>query len=356
MVTNWKPNNEDIPEIKLTLQQTDIQSSTKLTTEVATNRQQTDNKPTTKLPFSSLVGLQKEIVIYLYLECKSSRSKITDSITLEHISDKVKCSKNTAKITLQRLEKKGCIIRNEFKIGRGGWSKYEIPEYLYHDILRKETDNKLATNWQRSDNKLGTKQTTEPTTNYSSSSSFKELKTTTTTEEQINTGNYGWLKEIDIEPLSGIGFSIHYLMQIASQHKLSPETIQQSINAFAFDLTENDKAKKIAGNPLNYFMGILRKGMPYLPPPNYEAPEDKAMRIFLERKKELEKIRLEREEELLKLACGEWLESLSEKEKEDLMPEDAKKSSVQGFKMASLRTFFKENLWAQKRGKFLAGL
>ena len=40
---------------------------------------------------------------------------------------------------------------------------------------------------------------------------------------------------------------------------MTPEELQESIYAFAFDLVENQKGKTITGPPLNYFMGILRK-------------------------------------------------------------------------------------------------
>ena len=56
--------------------------------------------------------------------------------------------------------------------------------------------------------------------------------------------------------------------------------IQESINAFAFNLKENNKGKGLKTSPLNYLMGILRSGIPYAPPSNYESPESRAMNIY----------------------------------------------------------------------------
>ena len=85
-----------------------------------------------------------------------------------------------------------------------------------------------------------------------------------------------WLN-IDIEPLKDIGFTKTHLEQIASQKLLLPEIVQNSIYAFSFDLVENNKAKELKGQPINFFMGILRKGNPYASPANYESPKDKAI-------------------------------------------------------------------------------
>jgi len=66
-------------------------------------------------------------------------------------------------------------------------------------------------------------------------------------------------QSIDIEPLSEIGFTKNHLTQIALQLGLLPKDVQDSIHVFAFDLKENEKRKDIKGDPIGFFMGILRK-------------------------------------------------------------------------------------------------
>ena len=149
---------------------------------------------------------------------------------------------------------------------------------------------------------MATKPATEPATSLSSSSSnIFNNKTTTSETENIDSESL-LLSEwgtINIEPLAEIGFSKHHLIQIARQNKLAPIVVQDSIHAFAFDLKENNKGKSLKTGSLNYFMGILRNGNPYAAPSNYESPESRAMRIYLEKKRELEQKRIILEEELL---------------------------------------------------------
>ena len=86
---------------------------------------------------------------------------------------------------------------------------------------------------------------------------------------------------IDSSPITELRFGRSQIAQIAHSGRVSPEQLQDSIYAFAYDLSENQKAKSISGAPLNYFMGILRKG-PYVPPANYESPEERQQRLYLE--------------------------------------------------------------------------
>ena len=136
-------------------QQTGNKPTAQPATEVATNRQQSGNKPATKSPFSTLVGLQRALVIFIYSACKETRSKYTESLTLEHISNVLKTSNGSIKTTIQRLESKKIITRIEYKSGRGGWSKYTISDSLFQELLQYESNNKLATNWQQTDSTTG---------------------------------------------------------------------------------------------------------------------------------------------------------------------------------------------------------
>ena len=353
-ITNWQQTgNKNSLKIQ-NRQQIDNKSTTKPTTEVATNRQQTDNKLATnwqqKYHFSSLVGLQRKLIIYIYKECKNSRSKITEAITLEHISYSLKCSNGCAKTTLQRLESKGCIIRKEFKIGRGGWSKYELPEEIYREVIISETDNKPITNRQQIDNKLATKPATESTTSLLSSSS-NLIKTTTTNESNFeqNLNNFEKWKKVDLSPLTEIGFLQTHLFQIAKQNLIAPEVVQESIHAFAFDLTKNDKAKSLKKMPLDFFMGILRNGDLYSPPPNYKSPKELALEAFIEKQNHIKKL----EEEAMNIAFQNWVSKLTPDEKNRIIPEETKKMGVSGLMNQAIRSHFKENVWSSIREEIM---
>jgi predicted transcriptional regulator len=347
-----------------TEKQTDNKVGTQPTTQSATNWQQTSSKPATKIPFSSLVGLQRSIIIFMYNECKFARSKSTKNLSLEYIGRTVNVSMGCVKTTIQRLEIKGFIERIEYKNGRGGWSKYSMPDHLYQELLQHETDNKLTTNWQQSDNKLTTQPITQPTTSFSSSGSINYLNTTTTgapENSKPNNLNEEWLK-IDIESLSNIGFTKTHLMQISSQNILTAELVQVSIYAFAFDLQENDKAKNIKGDPISFFMGILRNGKPYAPPSNYESPQDKAMREYKERMLKIEQGRAETEKEAINLAFNDWFMKLTDAQKIELLPEmfrrNTNNTKLEKSKIleSSARSRFEKEIWPSKKQEIIGNI
>lgn len=97
---------------------------------------------------------------------------------------------------------------------------------------------------------------------------------------------------VDTSPLSEIGFTPNHFNQLVKAGKFSADEVQDFIYFFAFDLKSNGKGRKIKGPPVNFFMGILQKGMPYAAPENYESPEAEARMISaLRSKKESRKPR-----------------------------------------------------------------
>ena len=291
-----------------------IETANKVTTEPttlsATKWQQTDSKVATNPVFSSLVGLQRNIILFIYSSCKLARSKSTDALTLEHIAQTLQTSSGSVKTTLQRLEKKNYIERISFKNGRGGWSKYELSEILFRELLQLETENKVTTNWQQTENKVVAKVATEPaTTLLSSSSSY--INTTT---------NYkaGALAKIELtESLTLIGFNQGHIEQLLRDSSLGSEEIQNSLNAFAFDLGFEDVKRKVR-SPIGLIMKLLKNGQAYISEKGYESEEDRLYRELIERadKKNEEKKNLK--SKLVEIKFEEWLENISDNDKKIL--------------------------------------
>ncbi len=285
-------------------------------TKQITNGVQLDNKQITNLTIETLVGHEKKLLLFINEECRLIGDLITSPITNELIRNSLNCSMNTAKMIIHRLVKKGFIKRHESKKGRGGWTKFGLSKDLYQKLNQ-------ITNRQQMDNKWGTQGLTQGLTSLSSSSSDLNIYKTTTGEDGVqNQSTNGFFKlspewqEVDIEALSSIGFSKHHLIQIARQELLTTDLVQDSINAFAFDLKTNGKEKGI-NSPINFFMGILRKGMPYTPPDNYVSPREAAIRKILEiRKKEEESAK-----ELKELEFRKWLRETPVEEKKKLVGE-----------------------------------
>ncbi len=335
--------------------QSDNQSDTKTDTKAIPNRYQSD----TITGFFSLTGLQKEIAITIYKLCQISRDKKTDAVSLSQLSNQCQSPSGAVKMAVNRLVDKGILLREGFKNGRGGWTVYSIPNNTYQEIFNLESHAKLIPNQYQSGTKLVTKLISEVIPSSSSSSGINYLNTTTTGKPENSKSNNlsdEW-SNIDIEPLSNIGFTKTHLTQIASQNKLPELSVQNSIYAFAFDLQKNNKAKSIKDDPINFFMGILRNGKPYTPPSNYESPQDEAMRIYLEKMREIEQKRAEAENEAINLAFNDWFAKLTDEQKIERLPKmfrnNANNEKLEKSKIleSSARSYFEKEIWPKEREK-----
>ena len=143
------------------------------------------------------------------------------------------------------------------------------------------------------------------------------------------------------------------MKQIVSQNKLSLQSVQDSIYAFAFDLQENNKAKSIKGDPINYFMGILRNGRVYTFPSNYESPQDRAMRLYTEQIRVVDQKRKLLEKEAIDLAFNSWVSQLNEAQKIEFLPKNLQNTKVVFGKNkmieSSARSYFEAEIWPNKK-------
>lgn len=228
-------------------------------TKLNTTTKEIGHKPNTNsaqnMPISAIVGIQKDILFLLYEECKKVRSHITNPISLQYIADNLNIRFGSVKTSLQRLCEKGCIQRNGFKIGRGGWTAFELSNYTYNELLQYETQNKANTNRTQIEYKQDTKTNTQSDTNASSSSSLNILNTTTEISEE-----WGF----DISQFKDIGFSLSQLKQLINVGSLKPTDIEQSLIEFHYDYENDSLPKNIKTSKINFLMGLLRRGSLYI--------------------------------------------------------------------------------------------
>lgn len=324
--------------------------TTQRTTQRITTRLQTDHKRTTNYDFSTLVGHERHLLLFVFDECRISGELVTAPVTISKIKEELKTgSGSTAKTIIARLIEKGFIARGKAKTGRGGWMTFRLEREIFQRLLI-ETDYKRTTNRSQTDDKQATKQTTQRTTEPpSSSSTLLSIKETTTTGDLPSE----W-KAIDCSLLEPLGFTVTHLRQLFERKNLGPAVIQESIYSFAFDLEANGKGKTLKGSPLNFFMGVLRNG-PYTPPVNYEHPEDRQQRLYLEAKEQQRQRRQERLARMEAIEFEEWMEKLSLAERAKLVaPKDFAKpgSTAHTFQ---LREYFLENVWPDLRGEIAEG-
>ena len=258
VATKWQQTDNKIASSKAEENKIGNKPSTQPATEVATKWQQTDNKPATEVHFSALVGLQREIIILIYNQCKVSRSKSTGPLTLSFVASHIKTTGNSAKVTIQRLEQKQLLKRIESKYGRGGWARFELSESIHRELLQLETDNKLETKWQQTDNKSSTQPATEPTTSSPVVVVSSNFKNTTTTQSSISDEPCFVIPQ----ELSG-KVSRRQLSEFVLAGKISEYDLQLSLDAFAYDLKQNAVQTRNKNNPIAILIGAIKNNGSY---------------------------------------------------------------------------------------------
>ena len=309
--------SEDKPKTKL------VHTQDKPKTQTRTKH---EPKQSSNTVFFELSGLQRKIILYIHQLCSIARNTESPPISIENIASYCNTTVFSARKTIQRLVNKNCIFRKKFKAGRGGWTCYEINEDIYQAVL-------LETNLGSINDKPKTQLRT------SSSNSSSNINTTTKLLDE-------WQK-INFESIKEYGFNEKHILQISKIDSITPDELQDSINYFAFDLLENDKAKEIKKSPVAFFMGILRGQGIYTAPKNYESPQARKLRLKIEQQKaEQEKIE-KLETELINNEFNNWRSKLTDDKVEGLLPEEIKNATVakdrqiRGF----LREYFIKTFW-----------
>ena len=250
------------------------------------------------------------------------------------------------KTALKRLLRGNLVELISFQRGaKNGFTVYKITDAARSVLASKSAIHSLGFKRVQTGSETGS------IGFFSSSSSVLEENIKTTTSEvelfeNTQTKLAPEWQQVDISPLSKFGFTQTHLIQIIRQGKLSPSEVQDSINFYAFDLTRNGLKPN---SQLNFFMGIVRKGMPYAPPENYESPADEARRKTREFKER--KVR-EREEELKQLRdldFKEWRQELSLKEILTIVPEFAERPGQ--VQESYLKKHHEEVLWPERSAK-----
>lgn len=288
-----------------------------------------------------IIGKERALLFYVFKKCQSKGSMETGSITTEELSEILGISAVRVRNLIFRLSKKSLLEVSKYKNGHAGWRRFKLSE---------ENFSKLSFNENLSNSFLDKPMTSAvPVSKIS-----PEKKSNASDSVQVTPLGQEW-EDIDFQCLKSIGFTKAHIAQLAQTNKLTPSMVQDSINAFSFDLEHNKKAQKItSGNPLGFFMGIIRKGTVYAAPSNYESANDRTMRLYLEKKRADEEKRASIEKELSDLDFNEWSAGLTASEKEKYMPAEIAQQKMTAPKVSHLRSYHKENIWPKKRAALLA--
>jgi hypothetical protein len=129
-------NREDESENRKGEQGTNLNSKldSKLNTKLEINPVRRRVYDLNKTGFLASSGFRRRLLIALYGYCCASRNLQTPRLSIENIAKSCNALVNTAKKTLQRLEKDGFIKRVMYKAGRSGWTVYALDRSVHQEI------------------------------------------------------------------------------------------------------------------------------------------------------------------------------------------------------------------------------
>ncbi len=336
--TNLVQTKNKVSTEKLEKKQSEYKVSTELSTLSSTNLVQTKNKVSTKLDFSALVGLQKKLLILVYFSIRRNQFNQTEKLSVEYLAQSSKSTKYSVRQSIQRLEKKGFINRENFKNGRGGWTVYSIPKSIFQDLLQAETENKVSTNLVQTENKVSTELSTKLSTSPHSSSKIKSLKSTTTIDDVDN-----FLLKHNIlipDELDKVGFRESHLKQILQVTSLSCEEIEESLNHYALDL-RNGSVRAGFGK-LNLIVGVLKKSNLYVSEA-YIAEEQNMLNELANRSQKLKELKNKQAEISLLKKYKAWKLNLDQDEINKLVPPNNIIEEGGTLQDIQLQSYFQEN-------------
>jgi hypothetical protein len=259
---------------------------------------------------SQVIGLQKNLLNFIFNNCVNNGSKESPYYSAGHLAHYLEVSNDSIKSAIRQLRIKGLLEKTNFKDGRGGGTKFLIPDLIYRDLLsesRLKVDQKQVT----SGLKVGLEVGQQVGQSLPSSSSL--INTTT---------NYkaGALDENKIQLTDGlitVGFNQGHIEQLLRDSNLGPEEIQNSLNAFAFDLGFEDVKRKVR-SPIGLIMKLLKNGQAYISEKGYESEEDRLYRELIERAEKKNEEKKNLQAKLLEVKFEEWLDKISDDDKRNL--------------------------------------
>lgn len=289
---------------------------------------------------NKLAGKEKILVMFIFKHCQSIGSLESQRITTETLKNSLNVKDAHLRNLIFRVSEKGVFNVSEVKQGRFGWRRFAIPQQVYDKLhLEDSVSNALATSVS---NALA----------YPLADDSRRRRDINIKESTATVLPDDW-KNIDVDPLRSINFGMAELLNIFKEcpETITAQIVQDSINQFAWGLERNPIRYEKLHSPAGVLVKHLQQGTPWAEA-TYVSPEDKSRRIYLEqvntRKEEEKKL----DEALRSEHFNIWEPSLTEEERNNILPEDAKRHGIKAHIRSCLVSHHKEHVWQEKRKEF----
>ncbi len=134
------------------------------------SRHTSRHNKTNLISLSSLSGIQRTIVVFLFRECQKTNGRIdeftgrvTEPITPEYFSISCNINKLSISTTIKRMEKKKILERLKNFLGRHSRTIYRLSEHIFQEIWEQERLILSCTNPTQTRHKPDTKSTHKST-------------------------------------------------------------------------------------------------------------------------------------------------------------------------------------------------
>jgi hypothetical protein len=294
-----------------------------------------------KIKLLTLKGKQKELLIYLINLCLKNNSLSSGPVLIDDLVIHFKTSKNAVYSIIQKTLNKG-IFTKRGKQGKCGFTEYFFKKEIYDmclSIIQNKRNEAVNIFNKKNENEI----------NYINNQHITN-----------NEGENSW-DSINISPIEEYGFRHSHVKQLQKLNCTTPEILQESIYHLAFGL-KNVKDTQKYENPINIFMGVLKKGDNWHEE-KYIDPKDAALKKIIEQRKKRLEDRLKRINELKELEFNAWFEELTEKEilktleeieggQGGILYDSYKKGKkITAMTKAQLKNYFEESIWPSIKEK-----
>ncbi len=296
---------------------------------------------------ATLIGREKQLLNFIFLECRRNGNLCTGPLTVDRIRDAIKASTDTVKTATKRLIKKKIIQRAFRKNGRAGWVQYSLPKNVYEKLNYLETVSERSLNGVQTVYKRGSEWGSEHGLNTPSSSRDLYLNTTTT-EAEIEK-----LDHFNVTMVSEFGITESAVARCLELYpNLEIEKMQDLITRFA-EFMSTGEGKRVQ-NARGFFISLaeqLSKGI--TPLDHIETPEGRLMRELVAKKKaQIEETkRLERE--LCNLDFEDWWSELTKEKRDALVQPNSVAPSGSESQKRLARQLHAERFWPERKEKIL---
>ena len=265
----------------------------------------------------NLTGIQEKMFFYIVDVCSARGQSDTGHLLTSDLATVANCSIRSAKTSLERLINKKLIIRKKGKRSKGGYVSLHVLKEIQSAAVQAKMvlSNLIAyANLQNNSSNIDNSKVNALVNINTPSSSRLNINKTTTTDLPES-----W-KKIDFTNLKDINFGLIEIINIykKAMDKITSDQVQDSINQFAFGLSHNPTRYKNMSSKCGVLVKSLMQGNLWIET-GYVSQEEKS------KKEKNKKITEMLENQFQEAKFLEWFNSLSDREKEENIPEEIKR-------------------------------